>query len=125
MCDDRRGSAPADETPHSGGLKIRGGTPAQEMSLGKRQISVIMDKQEDIKCMDREEAFYYMEEIKNIEDIKVNAELPKEARIKQFVDEIKNPYRFMVDDVIVNVVFTEDRSTLQDRLQQYLQLVMT
>lgn len=70
-------------------------------------------------------AFYYMEEIKNIEEIKVNAELPKEARIKQFVDEIKNSYRFMVDDVIVNVVFTEDRSTLQDRLQQYLQLVMT
>jgi len=101
------------------------GTPAQEMSLGKRQISVIMDKQEDIKCMDREEAFDYMEEIKNIEDIKINAELPKETRIKQFVDEIKNPYRFMVDDVIVNVVFTEDRSTLQDRLQQYLQLVMT
>lgn len=26
---------PADEMPHSGSLKIRGGTPAQEMSLGK------------------------------------------------------------------------------------------
>lgn len=52
MCDDRRGSAPADETPHSGGLKIRGGTPAQEMGLGKRQISVIMDKQDSIKCKD-------------------------------------------------------------------------
>ena len=33
VCDDR--SAPAGETPHSGGLKIRGGTPAQEMGLGK------------------------------------------------------------------------------------------
>ena len=66
-----------------------------------------------------------MEEIINIEDIKVNAALPKEARMKQFVEEIKNPYRFMVDDVIVQVVFTEKSSTLQDRLQQYLQLVMT
>ena len=65
-----------------------------------------------------------MEEIINIEDIKVNTALPKEARIKQFVKEIKNPYRFMVDDMIVNVVFTDNQSTLQDRLQQYLQLAM-
>lgn len=66
-----------------------------------------------------------MEEIINIEDIKVNAALPKETRIKQFVEEIKNPYRFMVDDVIVNVVFTENKNTLQDRLLQYFRLVMT
>lgn len=65
-----------------------------------------------------------MEEIINIEDIKVNTALPKEARIKQFVKEIKNPYRFMVDDMIVNVAFTDNRNTLQDRLQQYLQLAM-
>ena len=65
-----------------------------------------------------------MEEIINIEDIKVNTALPKEVRIKQFVKEIKNPYRFMVDDMIVNVVFTDNQSTLEDRLQQYLQLVM-
>lgn len=66
-----------------------------------------------------------MEEIIHIEDIKINAALPREARMKQFVEEIKNPYRFMVGDVIVNVVFTEKSSTLQDRLQQYLRLVMT
>lgn len=36
VCDDR--SAPTVETPHSGDLKIRGGTLAQEMGLGKRQI---------------------------------------------------------------------------------------
>lgn len=54
VCDERirKGSTPAGETPHSGGLKIRGGTPAQEMGLGKRQISVIMDKQVSIKCKD-------------------------------------------------------------------------
>ncbi len=52
VCDDMRGSTPADETPHSGCLKIRGGTPAQEMGLGKRQIPVIMDKQGSIKCKD-------------------------------------------------------------------------
>ncbi len=35
VCDDRKRSAPADETLHSGSLKIRGGTPAQEMGLCK------------------------------------------------------------------------------------------
>lgn len=52
VCDDRNRSVPVDEMPHSGCLKIRGGTPAQEMGLGKRQISVIMDKQVSIKCKD-------------------------------------------------------------------------
>ena len=65
-----------------------------------------------------------MEEMINIEDIKINVALPKEIRIKQFVEKVRNPYRFMVDDIIVNVAFTESRSTLQDRLQQYFQLVM-
>ena len=35
VCDDRNRSTPADEMSYSGCLKIRGGTPAQEMSLGK------------------------------------------------------------------------------------------
>ncbi len=54
VCDERirKGSTPAGETPHNGGLKIRGETPAQEMGLGKRQISVIMDKQDGIKYKD-------------------------------------------------------------------------
>lgn len=65
-----------------------------------------------------------MKEIVNIEDIKVNTALPKEARTRKFVEEIRNPYRFLVDDVIVNVVFTDSKNTLQDRLQQYFQLVM-
>ncbi len=65
-----------------------------------------------------------MEEIINIEDIKVNVALPKEIRIKQFVEKVRNPYRFMVDDIIVNVTFTESKSTLQDRLQQYFQDIM-
>lgn len=54
-----KGSTPADEMLQSSSLKIRGGTPAQEMGLGKRHISVIMDKQEDIKCKDREVVFHY------------------------------------------------------------------
>ena len=53
VCDDRKGSIHAGEMLHSGCLKIRGGTPAQEMGLGKRQISVIMDKQDSIKCKDQ------------------------------------------------------------------------
>ena len=38
VCDDRNRSAPADKMLHSGSLKIRGGTLAQEMGLGKRHI---------------------------------------------------------------------------------------
>ena len=36
VCKDRNRSVPADEMAYNGCLKIRSGTPAQEMSLGKR-----------------------------------------------------------------------------------------
>lgn len=38
VCEDWKRSVPLVEMLHSGSLKIRGGTPAQEMGLGKRQF---------------------------------------------------------------------------------------
>ena len=65
-----------------------------------------------------------MEEIVNIEDIKVNTALPKEARTRQFVEELRNPYRLLVDEVSVIVVLTESSGTRRARGLQYFQLVM-
>lgn len=41
----------------------------------------------------------------------------KEIRMKNFIDNVKNPYCFMVGDIIVKSIFTEGYS-LKQRLQE-------
>lgn len=65
-----------------------------------------------------------MDEIVNIEGLEIDTSLPKAERINQFVRDVRNPYRFKVDNIVVNVAFTENGGTLQEKLQQYLGLVM-
>ena len=41
----------------------------------------------------------------DIRDVKIDKTLPTEERIKSYVKQIKNPYKFKVGDVIVKVSF--------------------
>lgn len=65
-----------------------------------------------------------MEKIVEIEKVEIDTSLPKEEKIEEFVKEIRNPYRFKVGDIIVNVVFDENGLTLQDKMMQYFRLIM-
>lgn len=56
----------------------------------------------------------------DIEDIKVNLELPKQERIIDFVKQIKNPYCYKCGKVVVKVSFSDTNSTIEDRLESYL-----
>lgn len=65
-----------------------------------------------------------MEKIVEIEKVEIDTSLPKEEKIEEFVKEIRNPYRFKVGDIIVNVAFNENGLTLQDKMMQYFRLIM-
>lgn len=65
-----------------------------------------------------------MEKIVEIEKVEIDSSLPKEEKIEEFVKEIRNPYRFKVGDIIVNVAFDENGLTLQDKMLQYFRLIM-
>lgn len=65
-----------------------------------------------------------MEKIVEIEKVEIDSSLPKEEKIEEFVKEIRNPYRFKVGDIIVNVAFDENGLTLQDKMMQYFRLIM-
>lgn len=56
----------------------------------------------------------------DIRDVKIDQELPKEERIKQFIKQIKNPYCFKVGNVVVKTEFADTDVTLDDRLEHYL-----
>lgn len=65
-----------------------------------------------------------MEKIVEIEKVEIDTSLPKEEKIEKFVKEIRNPYRFKVGDIIVNVAFDENGLTLQDKMMQYFRMIM-
>ena len=53
----------------------------------------------------------------DIRDVKVDTSLPKEERIKEYVRQIKNPYRFKCGSFIISARFASDGVTLEERLQ--------
>lgn len=69
-------------------------------------------KDVDIKTVD-------VESLRDIRDVKIDPDLPREARIKSFLDQIGNPYLFRCNGHVVRVKFAETDRTLEDCLQDY------
>ena len=52
--------------------------------------------------------------------VRINKDLPQKERLKQYVEQIKNPYCYLDGDVVVKVSFTDESVTLEVRLQAYI-----
>lgn len=70
-------------------------------------------KNVDIRTVDREE-------LVDIRDVSIDRTLPKEERVRSFVQQIKNPYCFRCGDVIVKTSFANTETTLEDCIEHYL-----
>lgn len=57
----------------------------------------------------------------DINKLDIDAALPKEERMKEFVRQIGNPYCFKVGKVAVSVGFTKDGPTFEKCMEHYLQ----
>ena len=42
-------------------------------------------------------------ELVDIRDVHIDSKLPQEERIRSFIRQVKNPYRFKVGDITVNI----------------------
>ena len=56
----------------------------------------------------------------NIKKVKVNTSLPRDERLYDFLNQIRNPYLFLCDNTVVKVSFADTTATLEDRLERYL-----
>lgn len=52
--------------------------------------------------------------------VHVDEKLPKEQRIRQYANQIKNPYCYLDDGVVVKISFSDVKETLEDRLLAYI-----
>ena len=58
----------------------------------------------------------------DIQDIVVESRLPKEERIADFIQKVKNPYLCKCGNMLVQSVFEETDITLTERLTQYFRM---
>lgn len=59
------------------------------------------------------------DQLADLNEIEVQSDLPREARIAHFLSRIRNPYCFRCGPLIVKTSFGSE-STLEDRLRLYL-----
>jgi len=60
------------------------------------------------------------ETLVDITSIRLDGELPRKDRIRNFLEQIKNPYCYRVGKVVVKVSFADTDITLEDRLEHYI-----
>jgi len=53
-------------------------------------------------------------------DVQINTSLPRDERMLDFLEQIKNPYCFKVGKVAVKVSFADTETTVEDCLERYL-----
>lgn len=58
--------------------------------------------------------------LRDIRDVKVTTDLPKEERVLDFIRQIGNPYCYRHGKYVVKISFTDTEVTLEQRMLAYL-----
>jgi len=58
--------------------------------------------------------------LRDIRDVKVNTDLPKEERVLDFIRQIGNPYCYRHGKYVVKISFANTDVTLEQRMLAYL-----
>jgi len=60
------------------------------------------------------------DDLVDIRDVTVNTALPRDERLFDYLEQIKNPYCFKHGKTVVKISFADTAVTLEDRLERYL-----
>lgn len=63
------------------------------------------------------------ESLVDIRDVKLDSSMEQADRVRSFIQQVKNPYRFKVGDVVVNVAYTNGGATLNECFADLLSLL--
>lgn len=59
----------------------------------------------------------------DIRDVQIDAKQPQEEKIRSFIEQIKDPYRFKVGNVTVQVSYSGGNASLDDRFAEMMSLL--
>lgn len=72
-----------------------------------------LNRQFDIAAIDRSR-------LCDIKNVKIDSALPREDRVKQFIEQIGDPYCYLDGETVVSVSYADTAVSLEDRLKAYL-----
>lgn len=58
--------------------------------------------------------------LRDISDVKIDTSLPRRERVRSYVEQIGNPYRYLDGDIVVSIGYADTEVSLQDRLRSYV-----
>ena len=67
----------------------------------------------DVRCVDRSN-------LVDLQEIRIDHSQPIEQRVRDFVTKVKNPYCFMVGDVVVKVAFNPEGLSFEEQFEKML-----
>lgn len=67
----------------------------------------------DVQCVD-------INSLDDLQEIRIDHNLPKEQRIKDFATKVKNPYCFKVGNVVVKVAFNTEELSFEEQFEKML-----
>lgn len=56
----------------------------------------------------------------DIATVEVDSTLSKTEWLKEYLQQIKNPYIFLCNGVVVKIAFADSNATIEDKLEQYI-----
>ncbi len=59
------------------------------------------------------------ESLVDIRDVKIDASKDRDERISDYIRQIKNPYCFRCNGIIVKMNFSQSKGTLEEKLASY------
>lgn len=81
--------------------------------MDTKNMNLEQMKNIDVQTVDRHS-------LADIQNIKINRQLPRKEQFSDFISQIKNPYCYRCGKAIVKVSFASTGITLEDKLEQYL-----
>ena len=58
--------------------------------------------------------------LKDIKDVVIDTSLPHDERVRNYVEQIGNPYCYLDGGVVVSISYANTEVSLQDRLRSYV-----
>ncbi len=95
------------ESFKKGGVNI----DSQRFTISTEELEQM--KNVDIRTVDPET-------LRDIRDVHINTELPKQERILDYIRQIGNPYCYCHGKYVVKISFTDTDVTLEERLLDYI-----
>ena len=60
------------------------------------------------------------DDLVDIADVQIDMSLSRAERMKSYIRQIKDPYRFRCNGIVVTVAFADTDATIEDRLEEYI-----